>query len=86
MHCVVDLHSHAGLVSAPVTAGALELDSPNGPILPWLRSIDGLNTHDESYRLALAGGLTTALVIPGSANAIGTEELAIISAPWQDVD
>lgn len=35
-----------------------------------LRSLDGLNTHDDAYELAIAGGLTTALVIPGSANAI----------------
>ena len=58
----------------------------HGSIQPWLRSLDGLNTHDESYRLALAGGLTTALVIPGSANAIGTGLLVFISAPWQEID
>lgn len=36
-----------------------------------LRSLDGLNTHDDAYELAVAGGLTTSLVIPGSAGAIG---------------
>ncbi|KAF9012149.1 hypothetical protein BDZ89DRAFT_1047155 [Hymenopellis radicata] len=34
----------------------------------WLRSLDALNI----YRLAIAGGLTTALVLPGSANATST--------------
>ena len=68
----VDLHSHVGVVSAPVTAGALELDSPNGPILPWLRSIDALNTHDASFAHAIAGGVTTVQVLPDSGhNAIG---------------
>jgi hypothetical protein len=42
-----------------------------GPILPWLRSLDGLNTHDDAYRLSISGGVTTANVLPGSANAIG---------------
>lgn len=44
------------------------------PILPWLRSIDGMNTHDESYQLAMAGGVTTAQILPGSANNIGTSK------------
>ena len=49
----MDLHSHVGLVSAPVTAGALELDSPNGPVLPWLRSVDAL-PRNPSREMALA--------------------------------
>jgi hypothetical protein len=47
------------------------VNSKKGPILPWLRSIDGLNTHDESYELAMAGGVTSIQVLPGSKNAIG---------------
>jgi hypothetical protein len=31
-----------------------------------------LNTHDDAYPLSVAGGVTTALILPGSANAIGT--------------
>jgi hypothetical protein len=51
--------------------GALDGNSHNAPILPWLRSIDGLNTHDAAYELAIAGGVTTAQILPGSANNIG---------------
>lgn len=51
--------------------GASDGNSHNAPILPWLRSIDGLNTHDEAYELAIAGGVTTAQILPGSANNIG---------------
>ncbi|KAH9012023.1 carbohydrate esterase family 9 protein [Lactarius pseudohatsudake] len=57
--------------AAPSLSGANDGNSHNGPILPWLRSLDGLNTHDESYPLSIAGGVTTALILPGSANAIG---------------
>ncbi|KAI0722347.1 composite domain of metallo-dependent hydrolase [Cerioporus squamosus] len=75
---LIDLHSHAGLVSAPITAGALELDSPNGPILPWLRSIDGLNTHDAAFAYAVAGGVTTVQVLPDNGhNAIGGQAFMI---------
>jgi hypothetical protein len=30
------------------------------------RSVDGLNTHDEAYLLSIAGGVTTAVVLPGT--------------------
>lgn len=84
---IVDLHSHIGVGSAPeldgkfvccfkypwipCAAGAQDTNSLKAPILPWLRSIDGLNTHDASYKLAMAGGVTTAQILPGSANNIG---------------
>lgn len=51
--------------------GADDGNSRHGPILPWLRSIDAINTHDDAYRLSIAGGVTTAQVLPGSANNIG---------------
>jgi len=67
----VDIHTHLGVLSAPIAAGAVDFDSNKGPILPWLRSADGLNTHDDGYLLAMAGGVTSAQVLPGSTNAIG---------------
>ncbi|KAI6130998.1 hypothetical protein EV401DRAFT_1884216 [Pisolithus croceorrhizus] len=38
---------------------------------PWLWSLDGLDTHDNAYHLSAAGGVTTSLVLPDSANAFG---------------
>ncbi|KAF9014304.1 hypothetical protein BDQ17DRAFT_1386733 [Cyathus striatus] len=74
---IVDLHSHLGVSSAPHLRGAADGNSHAAPILPWLRSIDGLNTHDESYPLVVAGGVTTAQVLPGSANNIGGQAYLI---------
>lgn len=65
------MHSHLGVDSVPELAGTRDTNSRRGPILPWLRSLDGLNTHDDAYELSIAGGVTSALVLPGSANAIG---------------
>ena len=75
---LIDLHSHLGVFSAPTLSGARDFNSHRGTVLPWLRSLDGLNTHDDAYRLALAGGVTSALVIPGSANAIGTSDTSTL--------
>lgn len=55
----------------------MDLNSDKGPTLPYLRSIDGLNTHDDSFELAMAGGVTSVQVLPGSNNAIG----ALVCAP-----
>lgn len=78
---IVDLHSHLGVDSAPHLRGALDVNSFHGPILPWLRALDGLNTHDAAYQLSVAGGVTTALVLPGSANAIGTTCIHVQHVP-----
>ncbi len=69
---IVDLHSHLGDYPSPELEGASDGNSVQGTAQPWLRSLDGLNTHDDSYPLSIAGGVTTALILPGSANAIGT--------------
>jgi len=68
---LVDIHSHLGVSSLPSLSGASSADSHQGIIQPWLRSLDGLSTHDDSYPLLIAGGVTTSLVLPGSDNAIG---------------
>lgn len=70
---IVDLHSHIGVGSAPSLRGSSDTNSHKGLVLPWLRSLDGLNTHDDAYRLVVSGGVTTANVLPGSADAIGTK-------------
>jgi imidazolonepropionase-like amidohydrolase len=57
------------------------LNSYKAPILPWLRSIDGLNTHDAAYELAVAGGVTTAQILPGSADNIGGQSFVIKLRP-----
>lgn len=66
-----ELLSSCQLITLGPYQGAFELNSPNGPILPYLRSIDGFNTHDEAFQLAIAGGVTSAQILPGSSNAIG---------------
>jgi len=85
---IVDIHSHLGDGSSPALDGAEDDNSLKGTAQPWLRSLDGLNTHDDSYPLSIAGGVTTSLVLPGSANAIGklpSRCVALISSILQVV-
>jgi hypothetical protein len=55
----VDVHSHVGDAASPALDGAEDDNSLKGPTQPWLRSLDGLNTHDDSYALSVSGGVTT---------------------------
>lgn len=75
---IIDLHSHLGVISSPGLAGADDGNSMKGLIMGWLRSVDGLNTHDEGFRHTLSGGVTTALILPGSADAMGTPALVFL--------
>jgi len=75
------MHSHLGVDSSPELTGSTDLNSFKGLILPWLRSLDGLNTHDEAYRLSMSGGVTTVNVLPGSADAIGGQAFTIKLRP-----
>lgn len=68
---IIDIHSHLGVESSPSLSGANDGNSFKGTLSPWLRALDGLNTHDDGMKLAIAGGVTTSLILPGSANAIG---------------
>ncbi|EKM54391.1 uncharacterized protein PHACADRAFT_258201 [Phanerochaete carnosa HHB-10118-sp] len=78
---IIDVHSHLGDQPAPALEGVNDGNSLKGLIQPWLRSLDALNTHDEGYASAVAGGLTTALVLPGSANAIGGQAFVVKTRP-----
>ncbi|KAJ6572056.1 carbohydrate esterase family 9 protein [Mycena capillaripes] len=70
-----------GMYPAPALKGASDTNSHKGLVLPWLRSLDGLNTHDDGYRLSISGGVTTAIILPGSANAIGGQAFVIKLRP-----
>lgn len=58
-------------MSLPVLSGANDVNSRHGITQPWLRTLDGLNTHDDAYNFSISGGVTTSLILPGSADAIG---------------
>lgn len=73
----MDIHSHLGVDSSPELDGSDDGNSFKGITQPWLRSIDGLNTHDAAYELSRSGGVTTALVLPGSSNNIGGQAFVI---------
>ncbi|KAF8306722.1 hypothetical protein DL93DRAFT_2088551 [Clavulina sp. PMI_390] len=72
-----DIHSHAGVQSIPMLRGSADGNSQSGIAQPWLRNIDGIDTHDISWELSRAGGVGSALILPGSINAIGGQAFVV---------
>jgi len=74
---LVDMHSHAGVFSLPLVPETMDGNETTNPITPELRALDGLNFSDPDLLAGLAGGVTTLVIRPGSANVIGGTSVAI---------
>lgn len=65
---LVDTHSHVGISNRP---GGADSNERQGSVHPELRALDAIHPTDAMVRMAVAGGVTTANVMPGSGNAMG---------------
>lgn len=74
---LVDTHSHVGVYSRPGVAANSDGNESSGPVQPAVRAIDSFNADDPGIRMALAGGVTTANVMPGSGNVIGGQTVYV---------
>src|ERR1700681_759213 len=74
---LVDTHSHIGIFGRPATGAGADGNEMTGPIQPGLRAIDAIDPNDPGIKMALAGGVTTANIMPGSGNAIGGQTLYV---------
>ncbi|MBA4191011.1 MAG: amidohydrolase [Planctomycetaceae bacterium] len=74
---MVDTHSHIGLWSKPNVPANSDGNEMSGPVQSGIRALDAINPDDPGIRMATAGGITTANIMPGSANVIGGETLYV---------
>jgi imidazolonepropionase-like amidohydrolase len=71
----VEAHAHLGVGEEGEAPDLInEATDPNGA---RLRALDGINPADSGFADALAGGITTAVIMPGSANPIGGQTVAV---------
>jgi imidazolonepropionase-like amidohydrolase len=68
---IVDPHSHMGVYAWPGVESNADGNEATDPLRPEVRAIDSVNAEDPAFALARAGGVTTVMVLPGSANLIG---------------
>ncbi|VTS01109.1 amidohydrolase family protein [Tuwongella immobilis] len=74
---LVDTHSHLGVYSRPGIAANSDGNEMSGPVQSGIRALDALYPDDPGIRMALAGGITTANVMPGSGNVIGGQTIYV---------
>ena len=74
---LVDSHSHLGVYSRPGVSANSDGNESTGPVQSAVRALDSINPFDPGIRMATAGGVTTANIMPGSANAIGGQTLYV---------
>ena len=68
---IVDSHSHIGIDPNPTVSDSQDANEGSGPIQPALRALDAIDPADPNIRMATAGGITTANIMPGSGNVMG---------------
>jgi imidazolonepropionase-like amidohydrolase len=66
-----------GFIDAHTHIGATGFGETTSPVTPQVRGIDAVSLSDIGWDEALAGGVTTVITTPGSANVIGGTGLVI---------
>jgi imidazolonepropionase-like amidohydrolase len=74
---LVDSHSHLGVYSRPAVAANSDGNEMTGPVQGIVRALDSLNPFDPGIRMANAGGVTAANIMPGSGNVIGGQTIYV---------
>jgi imidazolonepropionase-like amidohydrolase len=67
---LVDSHSHVGIYPRPAVPAHSDGNDFSGPVQPQLRALDGIWPDDPGIRMAVAGGITTANIMPGSGSVV----------------
>ena len=73
---LVDLHSHHLALAWPLlsaTDDTNEINDDFGPLTPFVRAVDSMKAYDVGTTIIASGGVTSSLILPGSANIMGGE-------------
>ena len=82
---IVDPHCHIGMWEDAMGFEGADGNECTNPITPELRAIDAINPYDRCFEEAAAGGVTTCVTGPGSANVVGGT-FAILKLAGKRVD
>jgi imidazolonepropionase-like amidohydrolase len=83
---IVDTHSHIGVYSWPEVEANSDGNEMTDPVQAGIRAMDAVNLEDPAIQRALAGGVTTIQILPGSGNVIGGESITIKLRPGATMD
>lgn len=78
---LIDAHVHIGTHCDGFPADMQDTNEMTDPVTPPLRALDAVYPDDTAFMDALAGGVTCAQTLPGSANVIGGQGVIIKTKP-----
>ena len=68
---IIEAHCHIGIMEEDKGFEGNDTNEMTDPITPQLRAIDAINPMDTAFDDAVAGGVTSVMTGPGSANVVG---------------
>ena len=68
---IIDVHSHLGVYPSPGATAHSDGNEMTAPVTAQVWAEHGVWPQDPGFAAALAGGVTSLMVLPGSANLIG---------------
>ncbi|MCY0869285.1 MAG: amidohydrolase family protein [Firmicutes bacterium] len=77
---LIDVHTHLGLHELAVGRPGIDVNETSAAATPHVRALDAINPFDRGFADAVRAGVTTVQVMPGSANVIGGEMVALKTA------
>ncbi|HUS63570.1 MAG TPA: hypothetical protein VMZ28_03465, partial [Kofleriaceae bacterium] len=83
---VIDEHSHIGVYASPSVVATQDGNEMTSPVTAQARAEYGYWPQDPAITRARAGGVTSALILPGSGNLIGGRGFTVIMRPGRTTD
>ena len=78
---LIDIHSHLGVYPSPGARAHSDGNEATAPVTANVWAEHSVWPQDEGFLAALAGGITTLQVLPGSANLVGGRGVTLKNVP-----
>lgn len=78
---IIDVHSHLGVYPSPGVGAHSDGNEMTGPVTPNVWAEHSVWPQDPGFAAALAGGVTSLQILPGSANLIGGRGVTLKNVP-----
>ena len=80
---LIDIHSHLGVYPSPGLDAHQDGNEMTSPVTSQVWAEHGVWPQDPGFVTALAGGVTSMLILPGSANLIGGRGVVLKNVPGE---
>jgi imidazolonepropionase-like amidohydrolase len=82
---VIDVHSHLGVYASPGTLSHSDGNEATAPVTAEVWAEHSVWPQDPGFVAALAGGITSMQLLPGSANLVGGRGVTVKNIPGRNV-